>query len=91
MACNIHHPWEGYVKPFKIFGNLYFVGTVPAIESFIDEKVDILLGNHVHNNDTVGKEALITEDFNPFIDDTAWKKFLTRVIKTYCDMESADE
>ncbi len=76
MACNIHHPWEGYVKPFKIFGNLYFVGTVPASTHLID---------------TVGKGALITEDFNPFIDDTAWKKFLTRVIKTYCDMESADE
>ena len=23
-------PWEGYMEPFKIFGNLYFVGTPPA-------------------------------------------------------------
>ncbi len=56
---------------------------VPAIESFINEKVDILLGNHVGNNDTVGKGSRITEDFNPFIDDTAWKKFLLSVIENY--------
>lgn len=56
---------------------------VPAIESFIDEKVDILLGNHVENNDTVGKAGKITEDVNPFIDDTAWKEFLTGTINWY--------
>lgn len=56
---------------------------VPAIESFINEKVDILLGNHVGNNDTVGKGSRITEASNPFIDNTAWKKFLTEMIKKY--------
>lgn len=50
---------------------------IPAIDSMIDEKVDILLGNHVGNNDTVGKSLIMTPDYNPFIDDTAWKKFLT--------------
>ena len=30
------YPWEGYVKPFKIFGNLYFAGTVPASTHIID-------------------------------------------------------
>ena len=29
-------PWKGYVKPFKIFGNLYFVGTEPASTHIID-------------------------------------------------------
>ena len=29
-------PWIGYVKPFKIFGNLYFVGTEPASTHIID-------------------------------------------------------
>ena len=33
---NIFHPWEGYVKPFQIFGNLYFVGTIPASTHLID-------------------------------------------------------
>ena len=29
-------PWKGYVKPFRIFGNLYFVGTEPASTHIID-------------------------------------------------------
>ena len=28
--ANVFHPWEGRVDPFRIFGNLYFMGTVPA-------------------------------------------------------------
>ncbi len=56
---------------------------VPYIESFINDKVDILLGNHVGNNDTVGKSLQITDSFNPFIDSTAWKNFLTEKIRTY--------
>lgn len=52
----------------------------PAIMKFIDDPVDILLGNHVHNNDTVGKGLRITETENPFIDKTAWKEFLLKKI-----------
>ena len=29
-------PWAGYIKPFRIFGNLYFVGTVPASTHIVD-------------------------------------------------------
>lgn len=29
-------PWVGYVKPFKIWGNLYFVGTVDASTHIVD-------------------------------------------------------
>ena len=28
--------WSGYIKPFKIFGNLYFVGILPASTHLID-------------------------------------------------------
>lgn len=28
--------WDGYVKPFKLWGNLYFVGTEPASTHIID-------------------------------------------------------
>ncbi len=56
---------------------------VPAIDSFIDEPVDILLGNHVHNNDTIGKGKRITDEFNPFIDPTAWRRFLTETKGKY--------
>ena len=30
------NPWNGYVKPYKIWGNLYFVGTEPASTHIID-------------------------------------------------------
>lgn len=29
-------PWSGYIPPFKIWGNLYFVGTKPASTHIID-------------------------------------------------------
>lgn len=29
-------PWKGYVKPFRLWGNLYFVGTEPASTHIID-------------------------------------------------------
>lgn len=51
---------------------------IPAVLKFIDEPVDILLGNHVGNNDTVGKGERITETENPFINPAAWKEFLTK-------------
>lgn len=59
---------------------------VPAIESFIDERVDIFLGNHVQNNDTIGKAGQMTDTYNPFIDECAWKKFLTDMIEAYHSM-----
>ncbi|MBQ7033135.1 MAG: MBL fold metallo-hydrolase [Clostridia bacterium] len=64
---------------------------VPAIKSFINEKVDILLGNHVGNNDTIGKSIRITDNYNPFIDSTAWKKFLEDRIAKYHDMINKEE
>ncbi len=56
---------------------------VPAIESFIDKEVDIFLGNHVENNDTVGKSLRMTESINPFIDKNEWKRFLSECIRCY--------
>ncbi len=35
--------WDGYVKPFKIFGNLYFVGTEPASTHLIDTGDGLIL------------------------------------------------
>ena len=29
-------PWKGYIEPFKMWGNLYFVGTEPASVHIID-------------------------------------------------------
>ena len=36
-------PWIGYVKPFKIFGNLYFVGTEPASTHIIDTGAGLIM------------------------------------------------
>lgn len=35
--------WDGYVKPFKIFGNLYFIGTEPASTHLIDTGDGLIL------------------------------------------------
>ena len=32
----INHPWEGAFPAFRIFGNLYFVGTTPASTHIVD-------------------------------------------------------
>ena len=36
-------PWEGYYPPFKIIGNVYFVGTVPASTHIIDTGDGLIL------------------------------------------------
>ena len=35
--------WEGYVRPGRVFGNLYFVGTVPASSHLIDTGDGLIL------------------------------------------------
>ena len=41
------------------------------------ERVDVMLGNHTWNNDTLGKyEQMATAKENPFIDPTLWEKYL---------------
>lgn len=41
----VKQPWNGYVKPFKIWGNLYFVGTEPASTHIIDTGVMLIAVN----------------------------------------------
>ena len=33
---SFREPWEGYCKPFRMFGNLFFVGTEPASTHIVD-------------------------------------------------------
>ena len=40
------------------------------------EKVDIFIGAHPAQNDTLGKRERMTDDENPFIDPSAWGSFL---------------
>ena len=41
MAVNT--PWTGRVEPFRIFGNLYFAGTIPASTHLIDTGEGLIL------------------------------------------------
>ena len=90
------HGGVGFNSMKKSFLSKYGLSTeirekfVPAIERIINEKVDIFLGNHVKNNDTVEKYYKMTDTYNPFIDSTAWEKFLKEKIQQYYDMENEE-
>ena len=47
-----------------------------GIDKVIDKNVEIFLGNHTWNNQTVEKSKALTPDFNPFINKNEWKQFL---------------
>ena len=58
-----------------------------SLDKIENEKVDIFIGNHVKNNDTIGKLALAeTSQENPFIDPTAWKKFIQKCRQGLIDL-----
>lgn len=48
-----------------------------SVERLKKERVDVMLGNHTWNNDTLGKyEEMVRTGKNPFIDPTLWGRFL---------------
>ena len=51
-----------------------------GLDRLRQEHVDIFIGNHVWNNDTVGKGEALRQNpaVNPFVDETAWPLFLER-------------
>lgn len=51
-----------------------------SLEKLRAEHVDIHVGNHVGNNDTIGKLKALEEGAaeNPFIDESAWGRFLDK-------------
>ena len=52
-----------------------------SLASVRDEKVDIFLGNHCENNDTVARMKILLgnpDGPNPFVDDTLWKTYLDK-------------
>lgn len=38
-----HTPWKGRIEPFKLFGNLYFVGGIPASTHIIDTSEGLIM------------------------------------------------
>lgn len=60
-------PWEGYMPPFRIFGNLYFVGTKPASTHIIDTGDGLIMFDSgyqhslylvLHNMHTLGLDPM---------------------------------
>jgi metallo-beta-lactamase class B len=50
-----------------------------SLDKVENQQVDITVGNHVGQNDTVGKlSRLGTEKDNPFVDPTEWKRFIEK-------------
>ena len=39
----MNHPWEGRIEPFRVYGNLYFVGTRPAPNHLINTTDGLIL------------------------------------------------
>ena len=47
-----------------------------SLERLKQEEVDIFIGIHPDQSDTLGRQAARTDHHNPFIDKTAWPKYL---------------
>ncbi|WHH57078.1 MBL fold metallo-hydrolase [Petroclostridium sp. X23] len=65
-----------------------------SLQKLINMKVDIMLGNHTFQNDTVGKYSKMLKnlsDPNPFIDPKEWLLFIRKVMTGYKEMLEANE
>ena len=45
LWTQIRNPWDGRIEPFRIVGNVYFVGTYQASSHLIDTGDELTLGN----------------------------------------------
>jgi len=61
-----------------------------GIEKVMNEDVDIFLGNHTSQNQLVDKLPRMTEDYNPFIDKSAWQAFLMKIKKQLEDIIASE-
>ena len=63
-----------------------------SLQRLKQEKVDVFIGNHVWNNDTLNKSKILFETGkNTFIDDTLWGKFLDFCLERLVDLEKKEE
>lgn len=60
------------------------------IRNLYDLDVDIVLGNHPAQNDTFAMYAAMEGEANPFIDPSAWNRFLSKREKIFLDMCERD-
>ncbi len=61
-----------------------------SINRHMSLDVDIFLGNHTKQSDTMGKYNRMTSEYNPFIDKTALRTFLEDLKKKFDDMIASE-
>ena len=62
-----------------------------SLERMKSQHVDIMLGNHPVNNDTLGRaERLFNGDTEAFIDENAWPEFLEKTRKSFIKFYAED-
>ena len=59
---------------------------IRSVEKILDEPVDIHIGNHHGDNKHSAKAAAMTEDYNPFIEESNWRGFLTERKETLINL-----
>ena len=90
----ITNPWEGKMKPFKIIGNVYFVGTFQASCHLIDTGDGLIMIDPGYSNTLYLVIRSIYElGFNPkdikYIINTHWHKDHTEATKAMVDLSGA--
>lgn len=64
---------------------------ITGAQRLMDERVDIVLGNHPQQNDTAGKTVRMNGAVNPFVDPSEWRRFLdgcARQVRSMLDEEA---
>lgn len=82
-----------YKKHLKKYGiRMSILEDFPnSLKRLHSEKVDIVLGNHPRQNDTLGKIARMKDgEPNPWIDPTEWDRFLDNTLAMFRDFEAQD-
>ena len=59
---------------------------IRSVERIIDEPVEVHIGNHHGDNKHSAKAAAKTDDYNPFIEESDWRGFLTERKETLINL-----
>ena len=91
---NINHPWEGKMNPFKIVGNVYFVGTFQASVHLIDTGDGlILIDTGYANSFYLVIDSIYSLGFKPkdikYIINTHWHDDHTEATAAMVDLSGA--
>ena len=90
----INNPWEGKIEPFKIIGNVYFVGTFQSSTHLIDTGDGLILIDPGYNNtlylviDSIYKLGFKPKDVK-YIINSHWHWDHCEATAALCDLSGA--